>query len=1388
MAPGSSLTFRLGHRLATDRVQGSVTITITNSGHGNPPPTLDTTSSVDNWIEDSVMITAEHLRTDSCHLPVDHHDIRDDHTVVIRTRDESAPGEALVSPPPVSEETMTSPPPDSGATMEAESPRLDITSPRGENSPISSPLVISTVDVHPLRGEETMSSSPPKSNATLTLPPHEGEENKTLSSSVIETPVMSPEETMSLLSRSSREEMTSPPRNGKALSQYQRLWSWDDAAATPIRSLPPPTQFRRAATCRNRPRPHQQQQRQLNVAVLRRGGGGSFHTSSFHHSGHHSLNLPPNWDMRMDSAGRHVYVNHSDRSVTADHPSLTSRQSSIVSCSRQGSVNEELGRYNERVNYQHASTLHLYKDIEEEELIRSTSTTGDQLADHSGKGIDQATENTTTEHDQRTPENNQPSNQDDQSAVLITDQTTTSISESDTAKTLERTPSVEPTDAASPAYQFITWHDVYAYMRSEGVKEIGDEFFSNLPVVKLFQHIRANHSTFKKYQHHPKLIACLNKFAQTDCELPNNWEKRLDQNGRAVYVNHNNRSTSFVDPRLPYPGNKLVKSSSKANWRTAARDRLEGIGANTRANNTTSINTSTTTTSTTTNTTITTTRTLTRLPADDDDDSLVLGGRPRSHSLPLPEQTLRTRNRRRQVLPSNQDRIAPRLESLSSGLADNRPRPAQHTNQTDDEPASDETEEEVYQRRVVEFLRQDNIYSIISDRYDGPITEDLRMAIDNIAEVGPDALRSLDSDSEVTFQLGLIFSLFEDAIIHRQRLPTMPSPRRHISPPPALPRPSTPPPRPSTPPPPETLEPLSQELLESTSMTQFGFTEGALNRFFTRDDITEVLQLAGYMSTTITGMLRTIASSGMGGLLSQGHHDTIRILKFVIDTLLSQIEEHTGETRNTNIILHTDLPAVDLLTNAQILAFFVQPNIFDILLQRYTNVPPLMRIVVLTIQSEGEAAIARGRYVDSNLAKLIRDFNEEIKAFSSPVMPQEEEEQPVITAVIPTEQMKSIFSIKLQQFHDKLLSAGYRSRSQRSLTVSRDTLLHDAYEEVMSCNSRDLRKMVITISFYEEEGLDYGGPSREFYFFVSRELFNPYYGLFEYSSVGSYTVQVSPHSLDIPDALQWFRFAGRFVGMAVVQGYLVDVFFARHVYKALLGKPYSIEDLQVIDLEFFNSLKYVLDNDPEPLALTFAIEEQSFGVIKECELMKGGSGIAVMEDNKRQYVDLMVEYRLSKGSTKQTEAFVKGFREMIPPSILNFDPHELEWLIAGQAQIDLEDWKSNTTYWGYEENSEVITWFWKVVEEYSNEQRLRLLQFVTGTSSIPLEGFKGLKNSDGSYQVFTIDMDYSEYGDEAFPRAHTCFNRIDLPAYSSHEVLKSKLTRAIEETEAFGNA
>lgn len=50
---------------------------------------------------------------------------------------------------------------------------------------------------------------------------------------------------------------------------------------------------------------------------------------------------------------------------------------------------------------------------------------------------------------------------------------------------------------------------------------------------------------------------------------------------------------------------------------------------------------------------------------------------------------------------------------------------------------------------------------------------------------------------------------------------------------------------------------------------------------------------------------------------------------------------------------------------------------------------------------------------------------------------------------------------------------------------------------------------------------------------------------------------------------------------------------------------------------------------------------------------------------------------------------------------------------------------------GYHDGHIVMRWFWAAVERFNNEQRLRLLQFVTGTSSVPYEGFAALRGSNG---------------------------------------------------------
>ena len=94
--------------------------------------------------------------------------------------------------------------------------------------------------------------------------------------------------------------------------------------------------------------------------------------------------------------------------------------------------------------------------------------------------------------------------------------------------------------------------------------------------------------------------------------------------------------------------------------------------------------------------------------------------------------------------------------------------------------------------------------------------------------------------------------------------------------------------------------------------------------------------------------------------------------------------------------------------------------------------------------------------------------------------------------------------------------------------------------------------------------------------------------------------------------------------------------------------------------------------------------------LNEYELKPGGSGVAVTEENRKEYVRLMVEWRLSRGIKRQTDSLRLGLREMLPKEYLDqFDSQELEWVIAGTPEINVEDWKKNTLYWGG-----VCLWVW----------------------------------------------------------------------------------------------
>ncbi|XP_077439571.1 E3 ubiquitin-protein ligase HECW2 isoform X2 [Vanacampus margaritifer] len=494
---------------------------------------------------------------------------------------------------------------------------------------------------------------------------------------------------------------------------------------------------------------------------------------------------------------------------------------------------------------------------------------------------------------------------------------------------------------------------------------------------------------------------------------------------------------------------------------------------------------------------------------------------------------------------------------------------------------------------------------------------------------------------------------------------------------------------------------------------------------------------------------------------------------------------------------------VPVAYNDKIVAFLRQPNIFEILQERQPDFHRnhSLREKVQLIRTDGASGLAR-LSGDADLVILLSLFEDEVMSYvpphallhpsycqsprGSPVSsPQNSPGTQRANARAPAP-YKRDFEAKLRNFYRKLETKGYgQGPGKLKLIIRRDHLLEDAFNQITCYSRKDLQRSKLYVSFVGEEGLDYSGPSREFFFLVSRELFNPYYGLFEYSANDTYTVQISPMSAFVDNHHEWFRFSGRILGLALIHQYLLDAFFTRPFYKGLLRILCELSDLEYLDEEFHQSLQWMKDNDIEDmLDLTFTVNEEVFGQITERELKAGGANIPVTEKNKKEYIERMVKWRIERGVVQQTESLVRGFYEVVDArSVSVFDARELELVMAGTAEIDLSDWRNNTEYrGGYHDNHIVIRWFWAAVERFNNEQRLRLLQFVTGTSSIPYEGFASLRGSNGPRR-FCVE----KWGKAtSLPRAHTCFNRLDLPPYPSFSVLYEKMQTAVEETSTFG--
>jgi HECT-domain (ubiquitin-transferase) len=184
---------------------------------------------------------------------------------------------------------------------------------------------------------------------------------------------------------------------------------------------------------------------------------------------------------------------------------------------------------------------------------------------------------------------------------------------------------------------------------------------------------------------------------------------------------------------------------------------------------------------------------------------------------------------------------------------------------------------------------------------------------------------------------------------------------------------------------------------------------------------------------------------------------------------------------------------------------------------------------------------------------------------------------------------------------------------------------------------------------------------------------------------------------------------------------------------------------------------------------------------EEVPLCRDGESRSVDESNKFEYVELMARWKTTYSVSQSLDPFLKGFHELVPLKLIKeaeINPAELSLILSGKPDFDVEELRPYVMFQGgpnFNERNELILWLWQALREFDEEGRRGFLKFFTGSTRIPLDGFEPPLNiTEG------VDM-----VDDSLPKAHTCFNQLVIPKYTSFEKMKERILFAITNTEGF---
>jgi len=345
------------------------------------------------------------------------------------------------------------------------------------------------------------------------------------------------------------------------------------------------------------------------------------------------------------------------------------------------------------------------------------------------------------------------------------------------------------------------------------------------------------------------------------------------------------------------------------------------------------------------------------------------------------------------------------------------------------------------------------------------------------------------------------------------------------------------------------------------------------------------------------------------------------------------------------------------------------------------------------------------------------------------------------------------------------------------------------YRHMNKYANRSLRhaERIYRVNFLGEGSIDGGGPYNEVMSNMCEELMSSYLPLFvpcpnNVHSLGENRDAWVPNPSGL-GSRDLYVFLGKLFGVAIRTQNNLNLSLAPIFWKRLIFDDCTTADVKGFDECIYQTLAILRHPEEQDLnkdnfaaafgGETFTTRDSSGALV---ELCPGGSTLQVTFENASEYADLLERQRLTEAADVYA-AIRQGMSAVVPMHLIYlFSWKQVETLVCGAADINVDVLKGNTVYDGLNETSPQIVMFWEVFREMTGRERSLFLRFVWGRSRLPAgKDFKQFKITNKSV---------SGNPDGYLPHSHTCFFTIDLPPYSTKPIMREKIVYAITHCQA----